>query len=56
MIMGYFVEVYQRRGLKVNADKRKVMMLGGEEELQCEVRMDRMPLKEIFVLCFGRIG
>ena len=27
---GRFVEVFRRRGLKVNAGKRKVMMLGGE--------------------------
>ena len=28
-----FVEVRRGRGLKVNAEKRKVMVLGGEEEL-----------------------
>ena len=30
--MGHF-KVYRRRGLKVNADKSKVMVLGGEEGL-----------------------
>ena len=35
-----FVEVCRRRGLKVNAVKSKVMMLGGEERLQCEVCVD----------------
>ena len=28
-----FVEVCRRRGLKVNADKSKVVVLGGEKEL-----------------------
>ena len=32
-IMGRFVEVCRRRGLKVNASKSKVMLLGGEEAL-----------------------
>ena len=31
-----FVEVC-RRGLKVNADKSKVMVLGGEDGVECEV-------------------
>ena len=30
-IVGCFVEVCRRRGLKVNAGKSKVMVLGGEE-------------------------
>ena len=34
--MGWFVEVC-RRGLKFNADKSKVMVLGGEEGLVCKV-------------------
>ena len=32
-----FAEVCGRRDLKVNAGKAKVMVLGGEEELECEV-------------------
>ena len=35
-----FVEVCKRRGLKFNVDKTKGMVLGGEEELECKVRMD----------------
>ena len=31
-MVGYFVEVCRRRGLKVNAGKRKVVLLGGQEE------------------------
>ena len=33
MVVGWFGDVCRRRGLKVNAGKRKVMVLGGEEEL-----------------------
>ena len=32
-----FAEMCRRRGLKVNAGKSKVMMLNGEEGLECEV-------------------
>ena len=32
-----FVEVYRRRGLKVNADKRKVTVVRGEDGLESEV-------------------
>ena len=34
--------VCRRRGLKANAGKSKVMMLNGEEGLECEIRVDRM--------------
>ena len=33
MMVGRFAEVCRRRGLKVNADKSKVMVLNGEEGL-----------------------
>ena len=36
-IVGRFIEVCRRRGLKVNEGKRKVMLIGGEEGLECEV-------------------
>ena len=36
VIVGRYVEVC-RRGLKVNADKREVMVLGVEEGLRCEI-------------------
>ena len=35
--MGRFIEVCKRRGLKVNAGKSKVKLLGGEERLKYEV-------------------
>ena len=40
MMLGRFVEVCRRRGLKVNANKSKVMLLGGEEGLGCEICAD----------------
>ena len=36
-IVGLFIEVCRRIGLKVNAGKSKVILLGGEEGLECEV-------------------
>ena len=44
--MGHFVEVC-RRGLKVNADKSKVMVLGGEEGLECEVCVGGIRLEHV---------
>ena len=34
VMVGQFAEVCRRRGLKVNADKSKVMVLNGEEGLE----------------------
>ena len=36
-IVGRFIEVRRKRGLKVNASKSKVMLLGEKEGLECEV-------------------
>ena len=52
VMVGRFAEVCRRRGLKVNAGKSKVMVLNGEEELECEVHVDGIRL---FGVCFGRI-
>ena len=35
--MGHFIEVCRRRGLKVNAGKSKVILLGVEEGLEVEI-------------------
>ena len=35
--VGRFFDSCKRTGLKVNAGKRKVILLGGEEELECKV-------------------
>ena len=37
VMLEWFLKIYRRRGLKVNADKSKVMVLGGEEGLKCEI-------------------
>ena len=42
VMVGWFDEVCRRRGLKVNAGKSKVMVLNGEEGLECEVHVDRI--------------
>ena len=44
-MMGHFVEVCGRRGLKVNADKSKVMELDGEERLEREICVDGIRLE-----------
>ena len=36
-MVGQFIEVCRRRGLKVNAGKSKVTLMNGEEGLECEV-------------------
>ena len=46
-MVGCFAEVCSRRGLKVNAGKRKVMVLGGEEGLEYEVCVDRISLEHV---------
>ena len=45
--MGRFVEVCKRRGLEVHAGMRKVMMLNGEERLECEVIVDCVRLEHV---------
>ena len=42
-----FVEVRWRRDLKLNAVKSRVMMLGEEEGLECEVRVDGTRLEKV---------
>ena len=46
-MVGHFVDVYRRRGLKVNAGKRKVMVLHGEEGLDSEVCVDGIRLEHV---------
>ena len=41
-MVGYFVEMCRRKGLNVNADKSKVMVLGGVEGLEWEVLVNEM--------------
>ena len=44
--VGRFAEVC-RRGLRVNSDKIKVMVLNGEEGLECEVYVDGIHLEHV---------
>ena len=58
--MGRFVEVCGKRSLKINTDKRKVMLLVREEGLQSEVCIDGIRLEHVsefnfFGMCFGRV-
>ena len=46
-MVGRFAEVCRRRGLKVNAGKSKVMVVNGEEGLECEVHVDRIRLEHV---------
>ena len=52
--MRCFVEVCWKRGLKVNAGKSKVMLIGGEEGLECGVCVDGMHLE--YFLEFKYLG
>ena len=42
-----FVEVCKRRGVKVNASKSMVIVLNGEEGLQCEISVDGIRLEHV---------
>ena len=57
MMVGQFAEVCRRRGMKVNAGKSKMMVLNGEEELECEVHVDGFCLDHVlefkYLGCFG---
>ena len=45
VLVGRFVDVCRRRGLKVNAGKNKVMVMKVEEGLECEVLVDGIHLE-----------
>ena len=44
VMVGRFVEVCRRRGLKVNTGESKVMVLNREVGLECEVHVDMIRL------------
>ena len=46
-MVGRFVEMCRRRSLKVNVGKRRMMILNGEEGLECEVYVDRIRLEHV---------
>ena len=47
VMVGRFAEVCRRRGLKVNIGKSKVIVLNGEEGLECEVQVDGIRLEHV---------
>ena len=46
-MVGRFVELCRRRKLNFNAGKSKVIVLGEEEGLECDVCVDRIRLEHI---------
>ena len=46
-LVGRFSEVCRRRGLKANAGKSKVMVLNGDEGLECEVYIGMIHLEHV---------
>ena len=46
-MVGLFAEVSRRRELKVNAGKSKVVILNGEEGIECEVHEDGIRLEHV---------
>ena len=46
-MLGRFVEVCRRRGLKANAGKSKMTVLNGKEGLECEVHVDGIRLEHV---------
>ena len=49
-IVGGFVEVCRRIGLKGNAGKSKVMVMNGGERLECEFHVDGVRLEHVYEL------
>ena len=47
VMVGRFAEVCRKRGLKVNVGKCKVMVLNGEDGLECEVHEDGIRLEHV---------
>ena len=41
-----FVEAWRRGGLKFSAGKNKILVLNGEEELECEVWMNQAQMEQ----------
>ena len=47
-----FNRVCKRRGLKVNADKSKVMIMGGTEDDKCEIKLNGQVLEHVKEFCY----
>ena len=50
-----FVEVYRRK-LKDNTGKNKVLIINGEEGLECEVHIEGICLEDVFWMKQLRMG
>ena len=48
VMVGRLAEVCRRRELKVNAGKTKMMVLNGEEGLECEAHVDGIRLEHVW--------
>ena len=46
-MVGWFIEVFRKRGLNVNAGKSKVMVINEEEGLECVVHVDEICLENV---------
>ena len=46
-MLGWFVEMCRKRSLKVSAGKSKVIVMNGEEGLECEVHVDGIRLEHV---------
>ena len=47
VMVGWFADVCRRRGMNVNAAKSKVMVLNGEDLLECEVHVNGILLEHV---------
>ena len=47
IMVGRFVKVCMRSGLKVIADKSNVLMLGGEKGLGCKIRVEVVRFEQV---------
>ena len=47
VIVGRFIEVCRRRGLRLNVSKSIVKVMNGKEGLECEVRVDGISLEPV---------
>ena len=56
VMVGWFAKMYRRRGVKFNEDKSKVMVLNGEEGLECKVYIDGIHLEHVSGCCYGKSG
>ena len=47
MTLGHFVDVCRKKDLKVKSHKSKVMLIGGEAGLECEICVDGVRIEQV---------